>query len=94
MSRATSFSSMSQQLSLSVGVGVGALALHLTLLFHGSGTVGASDFVPAFITVGLISMSSLVFFLQLPADAGAEVSGHKRREKIEQVAQLEKQAAE
>lgn len=94
MSRATSFSSMSQQLSLSVGVGIGALALHLTLLFHGSGAVGASDFVPAFITVGLVSMSSLIFFLQLPADAGAEVSGHRRQEKIERVAELEKQAAE
>jgi len=95
MSRATSFSSMSQQLSLSVGVGIGALALHLTILFHGGDAVSAADFMPAFITVGLVSLSSLLFFVRLPHDAGAEVSGHRHQAKPEQqVGPLEKQAAE
>jgi EmrB/QacA subfamily drug resistance transporter len=95
MSRATSFTSMMQQLSLSVGVGIGALALHLTTLFHGGGQVGPADFMPAFITVGLIAMSSVLFFLQLPHDAGAEVSGHRLAAQLKKEAQqLEKQAAE
>lgn len=95
MSRATSLTSMMQQLSLSVGVGIGALALHLTIQFHGGETVSAADFMPAFITVGLISMTSLLFFIGLKQDAGAEVSGHRLQVKLEKVAdELEKQAAE
>ena len=39
MSRATSFSSMAQQLSLSVGVGTGALLLHLTMSARGGGAL-------------------------------------------------------
>jgi hypothetical protein len=51
--------------------------------------------MPAFITVGLIAMSSVLFFLQLPADAGAEVSGHRLAAQLKKEAeQLEKQAAE
>jgi hypothetical protein len=54
--------------------------------------VGAADFMPAFVTVGLIAMSSVLLFLSLPHDAGAEVSGHRIEKKL--VAELEKQPAE
>ncbi|MFO1075852.1 MAG: MFS transporter [Geminicoccaceae bacterium] len=74
MSRATSFSSMAQQLSLSVGVGSGALTLHLV----GGGQIAAQDFVPAFLLVAAIAASSVMVFLPLPPDAGAEISGHGR----------------
>jgi EmrB/QacA subfamily drug resistance transporter len=80
MSQATSFASMSQQLSLSVGVGTGALLLHLTVAAHGGGSIGAADFLPAFLVVGLIAGISCLVHLPLAPDAGAEVSGQRRRE--------------
>jgi MFS family permease len=79
MSRATSFQSMAQQLSVSIGVGTGALLLHLTLVARGRTMLGADDFAPAFVAVGLISLASVFFYLPLPQEAGAEVSGHRTR---------------
>jgi EmrB/QacA subfamily drug resistance transporter len=75
MSRATSFTSMMQQLSASVGVGAGALLLHLALLARGADHLVSSDFWPAFLAVGGIAALSSLVFLPLAADAGAEMSG-------------------
>jgi EmrB/QacA subfamily drug resistance transporter len=77
MSQASSFSSIAQQLSLSVGVGIGAMVLHVTILLSGHANVVASDFPPAFFLVGAFAMVSLLFYVPLPADAGAEVTGHR-----------------
>ena len=82
MSRATSFSSMAQQLSLSVGVGTGALLLHLTMAARSGDMLHASDFVPAFVVVGICAAVSALAFVRLPADAGAEVSGHRHGEPL------------
>jgi EmrB/QacA subfamily drug resistance transporter len=78
LSRATSLTSMCQQLSQSVGVGTGALILYLLLAVHGTETLAAADFSIAFLGVGAISMLSVPFFLRMAPDAGAEVSGHTR----------------
>ena len=75
LSRATSLTSMAQQLSQSVGVGTGALLLYLMLAMHGRAVSSAADFSFALATVGLISMLSVPFFLRMSPDAGAEVSG-------------------
>ncbi len=77
MSRATSLQSMAQQLAMSIGVGTGALALHITRLIGQGAALRADDFMPAFITVGLISLSCLFFFINLSPYAGSEVSGHR-----------------
>jgi EmrB/QacA subfamily drug resistance transporter len=78
MSRATSFTSMMQQLSLSAGVAVGAMVLHATVSWGGGPErIGPADFTPAFLTVGITAMLSAIIFLRLPPDAGAEVSGHR-----------------
>jgi EmrB/QacA subfamily drug resistance transporter len=79
MSRASSFASMGQQLSQSIGVGVGALVLHLTLVSRQGATLGADDFWPAFVTVGCMSLTSVLFYRRLSREAGAEVSGHRIR---------------
>ena len=79
MSQATSFASMQQQLSLSVGVGTGALLLHLMVTARGDTHVAAADFAPAFFALALISALSTLIFVPLPADAGAEISGHRPR---------------
>src|SRR5207253_10611076 len=64
LSRATSLTSMAQQLSQSIGVGTGAMLLYLMLGLHGSAAPGAGDFSFALAGVGLLSMLSVPFFLR------------------------------
>jgi len=78
MSQATSFTSVFQQIALSFGVTVGASILQLSLAARHSDTLIASDFLPAFLVVGFISLISFVNFARLPKDAGEEVAGRKR----------------
>ena len=78
MSRATSLTSVFQQLSMSIGISVGATALQLTLHATG-GQIEVSTFHPAFIVIGLISAASTIFFIRLPRNAGEEMSGRQRR---------------
>jgi MFS family permease len=75
MSRATTLSSVAQQLSLSFGVGIGAMALHFTMTMAGREQLVASDFSPAYFFIAGLSLLSLLFFLPLKANAGDEVSG-------------------
>ncbi|HEX3954611.1 MAG TPA: DHA2 family efflux MFS transporter permease subunit [Stellaceae bacterium] len=75
LSRATSVTSMAQQLSQSVGVGTAALLLYARLATSGETTLTAPDFSFALATVGIMSMLSVPFFLRMSPDAGAEVAG-------------------
>ncbi len=77
MSRATTLTSVAQQLSLSVGVSTGALVLEAMTRISGNEIV-ASDFWAPFTIVGLISLSSLIPFWRLAKDAGDEMSGRQR----------------
>jgi EmrB/QacA subfamily drug resistance transporter len=76
LSRATSLSSMAQQLSQTAGVATAALLLHLVLRVRGGDALAAADFYPAFIGIAAIALVSVPFFLRMSPDAGAEVSGH------------------
>ncbi|HEY4343238.1 MAG TPA: DHA2 family efflux MFS transporter permease subunit [Parvibaculum sp.] len=78
MSRATTLSSVAQQLSLSFGVGIGALVLHVTLTLSGREQLVASDFSPVYFFIAGISLLSLFFFVPLTPNAGDEVSGRIR----------------
>jgi EmrB/QacA subfamily drug resistance transporter len=82
MSRATSFISVAQQVSLSVGVSIGALTLESAMMARGGTTLAAEDFTWAFIVVAVVSALSFIAFLRLPANAGAEVSGHKSKKLV------------
>src|SRR6185437_3853342 len=73
LSRATSLTSMAQQLSQTVGVATGALFLQLVLAWRGGTALIAADFYPAFIGVAVISLISVPFFFRMAPDAGAEV---------------------
>jgi EmrB/QacA subfamily drug resistance transporter len=75
MSRATSMVAAFQQLSLSTGVAVGALVVELTLRLKHSTAMGTADFPPAFIAIALLSATAALIFMQLPPEAGAELSG-------------------
>ena len=77
MSRATSLASMAQQLSVSFGVGIAALMLHVTLVMRGEHALTAGDFPLTFIAVGIMSLGSVLFFIPLRPEAGAEISGHR-----------------
>jgi predicted MFS family arabinose efflux permease len=75
LSRATSLSSMAQQLSQTAGVATAAMMLHTVLTLRGGTTLVAADFYPVFVGVAMISLLSVPFFLKMAPDAGAEVSG-------------------
>jgi EmrB/QacA subfamily drug resistance transporter len=75
MSRATSMVAAFQQLSLSTGVAVGALVVELTLRLKHTTVMGTADFPPAFLAISVLSAAAALIFMQLPLDAGAELSG-------------------
>ena len=76
MSRASSFSSVSQQLSGSVGIAFAALVLQGMQTFRGDHVIHLDDFKVAFVLVALLTGSSLLMNLRLARDAGSEVSGY------------------
>ena len=77
MSRATTLTSVAQQLALSVGISIGAIAVQLTSASTG-GAITAASFWPAFLVVGLLTAASSIPFMRLAHDAGHEMSGHRR----------------
>jgi len=75
MSQATSLTSVAQQLAIGMGVTVGGFVLQVSNHVHGNATIVSADFWPAFLTIGIIAMSSLPFALKLRSDAGEEMTG-------------------
>jgi MFS family permease len=74
MSKATSFTSVAQQLSITAGVAIGALALEGARFVKGDMTLTPGDFSWAFLVVACISASSIFMLLPLPIDAGASLT--------------------
>jgi hypothetical protein len=77
MSRATSFASVSQQMSSAVGVAVAAASIQSLQVILGDGQLIARDMAWSFGVVAVISLSSVAFFWRLDPEAGAEVSGQR-----------------
>jgi len=75
MSRATSFASVSQQMSGAVGVAVAAISVETIQFGFGDQALEARDLSFAFILVAIISSLSVFIFVGLKPDAGAAVSG-------------------
>jgi hypothetical protein len=73
LSRATSFAAVCQELSGSVGVTIAALGLQFMQFTRGGSAIDASHFPPVFILIGLVSMSSILFFSRLAPSAGASL---------------------
>jgi EmrB/QacA subfamily drug resistance transporter len=78
ISKATSFSAMTQQLMQSIGVGFGALVVHLSLVWHDRTTIVADDIAPAYFAIGALSLASVVIFWFLPPQAGSQLSDRAR----------------
>ena len=72
LSRSTSVGGVAQQLSRGFGVAIGAALLAVVA---GSEVVTATDFRIVFVLVGLIPLYSVIGFLRLTEQDGAEVSG-------------------
>ncbi|HEX2151172.1 MAG TPA: DHA2 family efflux MFS transporter permease subunit [Stellaceae bacterium] len=82
LSRATSLTSMAQQLSQSMGVAAGAMFLYLMLAIHDEASPGPADFSFAFAAVAMLSVLAVPFFLRMSPEAGAEVSGRPATSKM------------
>src|SRR5271165_332705 len=78
MSRATSFASVSQQMSGALGVAVAAVCIQLIQVALGDEALIARDLSIAFLMVAAISSLSTLIFARLPPEAGAAVSGKGR----------------
>jgi EmrB/QacA subfamily drug resistance transporter len=74
MSRATSFTSVAQQLSITAGIAIGALTLELARFARSDPVLTVTDFSWAFAVVALVSMSSIFLLIPLPIDAGAALT--------------------
>ncbi len=75
MSRATSFASVSQQMSGAVGVAVAAVCIEVIQIGFGDQTLHARDLSAAFVLVAIISSLSTLIFVRLKPDAGAALAG-------------------
>jgi EmrB/QacA subfamily drug resistance transporter len=78
LGHATSLAGMMQQLSLSLGVAIGGYLLQIVGALNGRPATDVHNFYVAFLCVGLISASSVLFMWRLPRNAGAEMSGRGR----------------
>ncbi|MDB5989502.1 MAG: major facilitator superfamily multidrug efflux pump [Herbaspirillum sp.] len=76
VSNATSMASVVQQISLGLGVTISALVVTFSSRLQGHAHIGATDFWPAFMTIGLFSMASIPMVRHLANDAGAALTGH------------------
>jgi EmrB/QacA subfamily drug resistance transporter len=84
LSQATSIASVAQQLSIGLGVTIGGLALQASMDWQGHEHLVAADFWPAFLTVAIISASSIIFNLRLAPDAGAELANRPARKPVKE----------
>ncbi|TIR21575.1 MAG: DHA2 family efflux MFS transporter permease subunit [Mesorhizobium sp.] len=75
-SSAATLSSMLQQISMLFGVAIAAAVLNLSQIFRGEALPDLVDFRITFVAIGLLGLAAAMRFLVLPANAGAEVSGH------------------
>jgi MFS family permease len=76
---ANSFYTTFQQLMLSFGICTGALALTISKSLAGHSHASVGDFSTAFLIVTAISLLAAPVCLQFPRDAGARMSGHRRK---------------
>ncbi|TPL54912.1 DHA2 family efflux MFS transporter permease subunit [Mesorhizobium sp. B2-4-6] len=75
-SSAATLSSMLQQIAMLFGVAIAAAILNLSQIVSGEAVPDLADFRITFVAIGLLGLAAAMRFLVLPANAGAEVSGH------------------
>ena len=73
MSRASSFAAMAQQLGISLGVATAAVTMNLSMHWRGGSDLALVDVIWGFVAIGGITALSVLSFLRLPDDAGAQL---------------------
>ncbi|WP_334175375.1 MFS transporter [Pseudoxanthobacter sp.] len=83
MSAATSLYTTIQQMVLSLGVctATGVLAAAVALDGRTAEQLVPADFTAAFVAVAAFAMAGTLFYARMPADAGADMSGHRPKQK-------------
>ena len=79
MSAATSLYATIQQLSQTLGITIGALTLESSARLMGHASPVPADFTVAFMVVSAIMMLAVPAALLMPPDAGADMSGARKR---------------
>jgi EmrB/QacA subfamily drug resistance transporter len=79
MSGATSLYSTLQQLSLTIGITIGAASLEVARAVTGNEVPNPADFSVAFLVVSLLAVAASPLVLTIERDAGAEMSGQRRK---------------
>lgn len=77
MSAATALYGTLQQLTPALGVVLATATLEVSLALSGRATLLAADFTWGFVIAASVVVLSVPLHARLPADAGAEVSGHR-----------------
>jgi EmrB/QacA subfamily drug resistance transporter len=78
MSSASTLFSVVQQMTIGLGIALGAIALHFAVWLHGGGTnLTLGDFRVAFVVVAMVVLVSVISFIGIERNAGADVSGHR-----------------
>ena len=75
MSRASTMSTMGQQLAQSFGIGMAAMLLQLFAGGARGEPLTTATIAPAFLAIGSVAMISGLFFVRLPRDAGDGLHG-------------------
>jgi hypothetical protein len=70
---------MGQQLVQSVGIGFAAMLLHVISQWRGEVRLTWASVTPVFAVTGVVTFLSILWYVRLPADAGAELHGRPRR---------------
>ena len=79
MGRASSFSSMMQQLAISLGVGGAALVLNLSMSWRGAEQLAPIDTFWAFMILGLMACLSMFSFMRLPDNVASHLRTQRKR---------------
>jgi EmrB/QacA subfamily drug resistance transporter len=79
MSRASTMSTMGQRLAQSIGIGFAATLLRLFQSHAPGHHLSAGDIAPAFWIIGGVALISGLFFVAMPADAGASLQGRRAK---------------
>ncbi|SDC82749.1 drug resistance transporter, EmrB/QacA subfamily [Sphingomonas sp. YR710] len=75
---ASTIASVSQQLSQSLGIAASVIVVQLLQRMIGVATLDATVIAPAFVAIAALSMTSLHWMRQVPADAGAAMIKPRR----------------
>jgi len=78
MSRASTTSSMMQQLVQSVGIGLAATLLHFISQWKHETKLSWDSVSPAFFVIGVVTVIAIFWYVRLPQDAGSDMHGGRR----------------